>query len=173
MAEALDGIGDSGAATGLARWLAPRHGHHQANRRRSLTSPADPAKGNVTGGVRTLLRLEGAAVLAIVVTAYAQWGQGWGLFALLFLLPDVALLAYLAGPRAGAAAYNATHAYIGALALLAAGLAGAQPLVLALALIWCAHIGFDRMLGYGLKYSEGFHRTHLGQPGRAGPADLW
>lgn len=158
MAEALASISWS------ARWRTAHHGRH-------MTSIGNT--GFVTGGVRTLLRLEGAAVLAISVVAYAQSGQGWGLFALLFLLPDVAFLAYLAGPRAGAAAYNATHAYLGALALLAAGVLGAQPLALALGLIWCAHIGFDRMLGYGLKYSAGFHNTHLCPLGRGGQPDLW
>jgi hypothetical protein len=39
--------------------------------------------------------------------------------------------------------------------------------VLAAALIWLAHIGFDRALGYGLKYSAGFSFTHLGRIGRA------
>ncbi|MGZ8984451.1 MAG: DUF4260 family protein [Methylotenera sp.] len=28
--------------------------------------------------------------------------------------------------------------------------------------VWCAHIGFDCALGYGLKYSTGFYFTHLG-----------
>ena len=158
MAEAFDGI------PGLARWRPVHPDRHLI----SIGST-----GAVTGGVRKLLQLEGAAVLAISVAAYAQWGQGWGLFALLFLLPDMAFLAYLAGPRAGAAAYNATHAYLGALALLAAGMLGAQPLVLALGLIWCAHIGFDRMLGYGLKYSVGFRSTHLGDVGRGSQPDPW
>jgi len=30
-----------------------------------------------------------------------------------------------------------------------------------------AHIGFDRALGYGLKYSKGFGYTHLGRIGNA------
>jgi hypothetical protein len=33
--------------------------------------------------------------------------------------------------------------------------------VLALSLIWIAHIGFDRMLGFGLKYPTVFKDTHL------------
>lgn len=33
-------------------------------------------------------------------------------------------------------------------------------------IIWTAHIGFDRMMGYGLKYSAGFGFTHLGVIGR-------
>ena len=34
------------------------------------------------------------------------------------------------------------------------------------ALIWAAHIGFDRALGYGLKYPTSFGETHLGRIGR-------
>ena len=33
-------------------------------------------------------------------------------------------------------------------------------------MIWCAHIGFDRALGYGLKSAAGFEFTHLGRIGR-------
>lgn len=125
--------------------------------------------GSVGGGVRVLLRLEGLAVLALATAAYAQFGAGWGWFALLFLLPDLSLLAYLAGPRAGAAAYNAAHSYAGPLLLLAMGVLGTLPALLAIALVWCAHIGFDRALGYGLKYAAGFRQTHLGPIGRADP----
>lgn len=125
--------------------------------------------GRVSGGVRLLLRAEGLAVLAAAVVAYAQFGAGWGWFAALFLLPDVSFLAYLAGPRAGAWAYNAMHSYVGAVGLLAASVVGGAPMLLAVGLVWCAHIGFDRLLGYGLKYSAGFGLTHLGRLGRKDP----
>jgi hypothetical protein len=125
--------------------------------------------GSVSGGVRLLLRAEGLVVLAASVAAYAQFGAGWGWFAALFLLPDVSFLAYLAGPRAGAWAYNAMHSYLGAVALLAVGVLGGMPMLLAVGLVWCAHIGFDRLLGYGLKYSAGFGHTHLGRLGRRDP----
>lgn len=134
---------------------------------RSAPRPLTP--GSAVGGVRLLLRLEGLTVLALAVAAYAQFGAGWTLFAGLFLLPDLSLLAYLAGPRAGALAYNAAHAYTGALGLLALGVFGAMPLALAAGLVWCAHIGLDRALGYGLKYAAGFGDTHLGRLGRADP----
>lgn len=125
--------------------------------------------GSAGGSVRLLLRLEGLAVLALSVAAYAQFGAGWGWFALLFLLPDLSFFAYLAGPRVGALAYNAAHSYAGPLALLAAAMLGAMPALLAIALVWCAHIGFDRALGYGLKYTSGFGHTHLGPIGRTDP----
>lgn len=47
------------------------------------------------------------------------------------------------------------------------GFASAEPLVLSIAMIWLAHIGIDRALGYGLKYSRGFGFTHLGRIGKA------
>ena len=126
--------------------------------------------GSANGGVRLLLRAEGLMVLAASVAAYAQFGAGWGWFAALFLLPDLSFAAYLAGPRWGALVYNAAHSYLGAVGLLAVGVVGASPLLLAAALVWCAHIGFDRLLGYGLKYGAGFGHTHLG---RLGPQDPW
>ncbi len=118
---------------------------------------AAASDGSVTGTPRTLLRIEALALLAAAVAGYAALGGGWGLFAALFLVPDLGMLGYLAGPRAGAWTYNATHALVGP-ALLAL----VSP---ALALIWVAHVGFDRALGYGLKYGR-FGATHLGQLGR-------
>ena len=66
----------------------------------------------------------------------------------------------------GAFAYNCMHSYIGAIVCLSAGVLLSLPLLWSLALIWCAHIGFDRALGYGLKYQTGFGFTHLGRIGK-------
>lgn len=130
----------------------------------------DPADGAVRGGVRALLRMEATLLFVLALWAYGRWGMGWGTFALCFLLPDLAFLGYLAGPRIGALAYNATHALLGPLALLAFGVANGERAALAAGLIWIAHVGFDRMLGYGLKYAAGFRTTHLGRIGRDRPA---
>ncbi|WP_238136662.1 DUF4260 domain-containing protein [Variovorax sp. JS1663] len=125
--------------------------------------------GATRGGVRAMLRLEGLAVLAAALAAYQYLGASWGAFAMLFLLPDLSFLGYLAGARVGAIAYNAAHSYVGPVALLALGLVGEMPAVLALGLVWAAHIGLDRALGYGLKYGSEFGATHLGRIGRADP----
>jgi hypothetical protein len=125
--------------------------------------------GATTGGVRTILRLEGLCVLLMATACYSQYGQGWGWYAALILAPDLAFAAYLLGPRVGAVAYNLTHSYLGALACLGCGLLMSNPLWLSAGLIWCAHIGFDRALGYGLKYARGFGFTHLGQIGKQAP----
>ncbi len=126
--------------------------------------PAAPSA--VMGGVRWVLQIEGLALLAAAMAAYEQQGFGWGWFAVLFLAPDLTFVAYLLGPRWGAAAYNAAHSTIGPLVLGAAALrAGAKPVEM-VALISLAHVGFDRALGYGLKYATGFGDTHLGRKGR-------
>jgi hypothetical protein len=82
------------------------------------------------------------------------------------LAPDLSFAAYLAGPKQGAIVYNAAHSYLAPMALMTGGFATSSPLVLSLAMIWLAHIGIDRALGYGLKYSEGFGFTHLGRIGK-------
>lgn len=123
--------------------------------------------GYVTGAPKGVLQLEGLGVLALGAFAYSQTDLGWGWFAGVFLAPDLAMLGYLGGQRLGAAAYNFSHAYIAPMLLLALGLAlHLQPL-LGAGLIWAAHIGFDRALGYGLKYGDGFGFTHLGITGKA------
>lgn len=124
--------------------------------------------GSVSGGVRTLLRMEGGCVFLAAIMAYAKFGLGWKIFALYFLVPDVAFVGYLAGPVVGAGFYNTTHCYMGAVLALGLGVWFGLPVLVAAGLIWCAHIGFDRALGYGLKYSSGFVHTHLGRIGRAG-----
>lgn len=112
-------------------------------------------------------RLEGLVLLAVSVLAYARFGQGWLLFAVLFLTPDLSFFGYLAGPRPGAWIYNLAHSLIGPLLLAATGGLTGNHQATAFALIWLAHVGFDRALGYGLKSPDGFNITHLGPIGAA------
>jgi hypothetical protein len=122
--------------------------------------------GETAGTVRLVLRLEGLCVLVAALLAYAKFGVGWGTFALLFLVPDISFLGYLAGPRIGAVSYNIAHSYIGAVICVVISFLLAAPFFLSAGMIWSAHIGFDRALGYGLKYAAGFGFTHLGRIGR-------
>jgi hypothetical protein len=97
-------------------------------------------------------------MLVAALVGYHLLGASWSWFAALFLVPDLSFLGYLAGPRVGAVAYNAAHGLVGP-----AVLAALSPW---LALIWVAHVGFDRALGYGLKYGTSFGATHLGMLGK-------
>ncbi len=124
------------------------------------------APGAATGGVRTVLRLEGFALFTGMTLLYGVWDGLWWIYAVLFFAPDISFAAYLGGPRFGAMIYNAAHSYLAPMAMMTFGFATAEPLVLSIAMIWLAHIGFDRMLGYGLKYEAGFGFTHLGRIGK-------
>jgi hypothetical protein len=99
----------------------------------------------------TLLRLEGAVILAVALLCYRQLGVNWLLFALLLLFPDLGALGYLGGGRLGVACYNATHTLSVPAILLLLGLLSGGALATAIATIWFAHIGMDRLVGYGLK----------------------
>jgi len=123
--------------------------------------------GAATGAVRQLLRLEGL-VLAIAAVLIYRWTEGsWLLFTVLLLAPDLSMLGYLVSPRIGAFAYNAAHITVGPALLGLFAMQLPAPLAAQLTAIWLAHIGIDRVVGYGLKYSAGFGFTHLG---RIGPA---
>ncbi|KFC61377.1 hypothetical protein FF80_04169 [Devosia sp. LC5] len=112
-----------------------------------------------------LQRLEGLAALALGALAYGWLGQSWLVFALLFLVPDLAMLGYLRSARLGGMSYNLVHNYAAPALLALAGLA-IGPWANGLAAIWIAHIGADRLLGYGLKL-DSFGATHLGPVGKA------
>jgi len=122
--------------------------------------------GETTGAVRVLLRLEGFCMLVAACVAYSKFDLDWSTFAIYFLVPDISLLGYLAGAKVGAISYNTAHSYLGAITSLVIGFTVPSPALQCAGLIWCAHIGFDRALGYGLKCPEGFGFTHLGRIGR-------
>ena len=110
---------------------------------------------------RRLLRLEGLSVFVAALVLYFDAAYGWLLLVVLALAPDLSMLGYVAGSRVGALSYDLVHAYVGPLALGVFGVLADADLALQLALIWAAHIGADRVLGYGLKYPSAFKDTHL------------
>ncbi|WP_421723932.1 DUF4260 domain-containing protein [Bauldia sp.] len=118
------------------------------------------------GSIRTLLRLEGLALLVASVVGYALIGSSWWLFAILFLAPDLTFVAFSFGPRVGAIAYDAAHTTIGPAIAIVIGLVVGVDILVAVGLIWTAHIGMDRAIGYGLRYPASFQHTHLGRVGK-------
>ena len=110
---------------------------------------------------RLLLRAEGLAILAGAAVLYAEGDYSWLLFAILFLAPDLSFAAWAAGPRVGAAGYNLVHNLVLPIGLTTYGVLDNSRSATAVGLIWLAHIGIDRTLGYGLKYPTTFKDTHL------------
>ena len=111
--------------------------------------------------VARLLRAENVALLALALAAYWQVGGSWWLFAILFFAPDLSFAAAVAGPLAGLVAYNIAHAAIIPGLLAVFGIVANWDLGVSLAVIWIAHLAFDRTVGYGLKYSLAKNDTHL------------
>jgi hypothetical protein len=132
----------------------------------AIANPLNPETTPVVGKpVLALLRLEGLAAAALAAVFYSQTGASWWLFAALWLAPDLSMLGYLIGPNIGARIYNAIHSYVTPATLAVCGLLLRSPALVPIALIWMNHIGVDRLLGYGLKYTAGFGWTHLGKMG--------
>src|ERR1700733_11902772 len=101
---------------------------------------------------KILLAIEESLILILTLFAYHHLNYSWLLFAIVFLTPDLFMLGYLINTRAGAATYNLVHTLTFPLALLLISYLRHWHLAFGLALIWTAHIAFDRLLGYGLKY---------------------
>jgi hypothetical protein len=120
-----------------------------------------PESPSVTGKPLLWLRVEGLTLFATALLLYSATHQQWWLVPAVILLPDLFMVGYIGGSRLGAAVYNVGHSYPLPALMSLAGLAGHHPLVLALGLLWLAHIGMDRLAGFGLKYDSGFQRTHL------------
>lgn len=113
---------------------------------------------------RTILRIEGLAILGLALGSYLLTDGPIWLLVVLALAPDLVMIGYLAGPRVGALSYNVVHTYTLPIALGATGYWTDVRIATLVALIWAAHIGADRLAGYGLKFDTGFNDTHLSIP---------
>lgn len=124
--------------------------------------------GFVKSWPKMLLQIEGACIFGSTIWAYSRLNQSWWTFVGLLFVPDLGMAGYLANTSAGAVLYNSVHTETPPILLLCTALARGNKAATGLALCWLAHIGLDRMLGYGLKYGSGFTHTHLGIFGKKG-----
>jgi hypothetical protein len=118
-----------------------------------------------------LLRLESACVLSTSVLLYHLHHGSWRLFLVLFFAPDISILFYFASSAAGWRAYNIAHTYVAPFVVLCCAVVAERFDIALLALIWFAHIGWDRMLAFGMKLGPDFWETHLGSI--VAPRRLW
>ncbi|MBP6391599.1 MAG: DUF4260 domain-containing protein [Flavobacteriales bacterium] len=131
--------------------------------------------------MKNLLRLEElaqflACVLALIVADVPLW-----VYPILLLGPDIGMLGYLVSPHVGAFTYNLLHHKGIAMLVLVfsvpsmievftlwskdMGTLHATPPLL-LGIILFGHASMDRVFGYGLKFGDNFHHTHLGWIGK-------
>ncbi|HMQ79349.1 MAG TPA: DUF4260 domain-containing protein [Ignavibacteria bacterium] len=116
--------------------------------------------------MKNILKLEELLMLALAIYLFTFLDYNWWLFAAFFLAPDLGMLGYLANAKIGAFTYNITHHKGIAIASYLSGTFFDIPVLMFAGLILFAHSSFDRVLGYGLKYSDNFKNTHLGTIGR-------
>jgi Domain of unknown function (DUF4260) len=110
---------------------------------------------------RYLLRLEGLVLFAAALALYVREDYSLLVLVVLALAPDLSFLGLAAGPRAGAIAYDLAHTYVWPILLASISILVEWSPGIQLGLIWLAHIGIDRALGYGLRYPDAFQETHL------------
>jgi len=116
--------------------------------------------------MKTTIKLEEAMMSALSLSLFYHENFSWTWFAILFLAPDIGLLGYLNNPKTGAVTYNILHHKGLAILIYLSGIYFSIPKLQFTGILLFAHSSFDRILGYGLKYSDSFHNTHLGMIGK-------
>lgn len=111
--------------------------------------------------IKTLLKLEGLVVLLSSIYFYFKLGGNQWILLGLFFLPDLSMIGYKKGNQMGAHIYNLAHTYFITLSLIVIGQILNIIGLIIMGLIWTAHIGMDRTMGYGLKKVSGFKDTHI------------
>ncbi len=115
--------------------------------------------------MKILLKMEEISMLILSIYVSLSLGYDWWVFILFLFTPDISMLGYLLGKRAGALLYNVLHYKFLAVLIAIIGFAyHINELAFAGAVLF-GHSSFDRIFGYGLKYPKGFRFTHLGAIG--------
>lgn len=118
------------------------------------------------------MKFEEFAMLLLGMLLFSFLEYAWWIFPALLFLPDVSMIGYSVNKRFGAILYNLVHhKATGIIIYLLGATADITPLMLA-GIILFSHSSFDRMLGYGLKYPDSFHHTHLGWIGNKQKTDI-
>ncbi|MBI9051911.1 MAG: DUF4260 domain-containing protein [Anaerolineaceae bacterium] len=116
--------------------------------------------------MKTLIRLEEAGEFLFSIYLFTLLPYAWWVYPLFFFAPDLAMIGYAANPRLGAITYNLIHHKAVALGLFAVGMLVHLPILSLIGVLFLGHTSLDRVLGYGLKYSDAFKHTHLGSIGQ-------
>jgi hypothetical protein len=120
--------------------MVERHRQGSADRTRLGLIDSVPS-GSVAEAPHLIVRGEGLALWAGATAGSAITGLSWWLYAAFFLVPDLSLAAYGAGPRLGAMvygamAYNALHSTIGPAVLAEPGLIAETTALVGIAAVW-------------------------------------
>lgn len=112
--------------------------------------------------MKKTLQYEEGAMFYLSLYFFSMTDFLWWVFPVLLFMPDIGMLGYLVNPKVGATIYNLFHHKGIAIVLIVGGYILPNEWLLLTGIILFGHASMDRMLGYGLKYSDDFKHTHLG-----------
>lgn len=115
--------------------------------------------------MKTLIKLEELAQFALGIFLFSQLPYQWWLFPALLFAPDIGMLSYVFSNKLGAFTYNLFHHKGIGIAFIILGMLYFGNVFTLIGVILFSHSAMDRIIGYGLKYSDSFHHTHLGMIG--------
>jgi hypothetical protein len=116
--------------------------------------------------MKNILKLEELAMFLFSIYLFNQLHFAWWWYLALILLPDIGMIGYALNNQIGAACYNLAHHKGIALAVYVTGLYVHSETAQLVGIVLFGHSSMDRMMGYGLKYNQGFRFTHLGELGK-------
>lgn len=117
--------------------------------------------------MKNLLKLEELFMFGLSIFFFSKLDFAWWWYPALLFTPDLSMLGYLVNTQVGAWTYNFIHVKALGVGIFVIGLMlTSQPLQLT-GLILFGHSSMDRVMGYGLKYTDAFKHTHLGVIGEA------
>lgn len=114
-----------------------------------------------------IIKFEEFGLIVLGIYLYSLLHYVWWLFLVLFFLPDISMIGYIFGNKIGAYIYNFFHNKGISILLYLFGIYIDNSLIQLVSIILFTHSSFDRLLGYGLKYEQGFKFTHLGRIGHS------
>ena len=114
----------------------------------------------------TQIKIEEAAMFVATIVLFYHKGFTWWLYPLLIFSPDLSMLGYLVNTRIGALTYNIAHNKAVAIIIWLAGVYLCSDGLIITGMILFGHSSMDRLIGYGLKFSDDFKHTHLGWIGK-------
>lgn len=117
--------------------------------------------------MRMTLKLEELAMLLLGIYTFGFLYFSYWIFLVLFFVPDIGMIGYFFGNKAGAFTYNLFHHKGLAIMIYLAGFFFLNEYLQLAGVVIFSHAAFDRLIGYGLKYEEGFKFTHLGEIGNS------
>lgn len=123
----------------------------------------------MTNSMRRLLKLEDLGAFLLSIFLFSQLDFAWWVYPALLLLPDFSMLGYLVNTKVGALLYNFFHHQLLGMACWMLGIWLSLPALALAGVILFGHSAMDRLFGYGLKYPDSFHNTHLGWIGKNAP----